>query len=442
MVEYAGRTLNLGIKSRLRSVLLPGAMLLLVAGALRTGLVTLTPAAINLIGYVALVVGAIAAWRFHSTKVFFGLATLFLAQQGIALLSSPRIDFSSSRGIFQAVAFLVTLNFVTLSITRERGFNSSGLAPAALCVFIEFVTIAVLSRGIQEVPAHHHVAHAGPVLSAYSWIAFAIGGVILVSRFMIFRRPVDVGLFWSLAAVFAALSFTETASLSAAYFTLATLILGFSLIETSYALAYHDELTMLPSRRAFNDALQSLQNPYSIAVVDIDHFKKFNDTYGHAIGDEVLCLVASKLARVTGGGKAYRCGGEEFSILFSGKTSNEVIDDLEKLRLAVESASFRMRGQDRRQVPRGPDRRSSQARGRKRHGQEIHELVLEESSPKVLSVTVSIGVATSAAQKPDPQQVIEAADQALYRAKAAGRNRVETTPIPRRKARTKKAGIA
>ena len=99
------------------------------------------------------------------------------------------------------------------------------------------------------------------------------------------------------------------------------------MIENSYLLAYHDELTTLPSRRAFNDAMMRLQPPYSIAVVDIDHFKKFNDTYGHDTGDvQVLRLVASKLSLVTGGGNAYRCGGEEFTILFPGKRRDEVVE--------------------------------------------------------------------------------------------------------------------
>ena len=105
------------------------------------------------------------------------------------------------------------------------------------------------------------------------------------------------------------------------YMATAGLILVGSIIENSYLLAYHDELTTLPARRAFNEALLRLEDSYAVAVVDIDHFKKFNDTYGHETGDQVLRLVAAKLATVTGGGRAYRVGGEEFSILFPGKVS-------------------------------------------------------------------------------------------------------------------------
>ena len=90
-----------------------------------------------------------------------------------------------------------------------------------------------------------------------------------------------------------------------AYVATAALILGASLIETSYVLAYHDELTGIRGRRAFNESLLSLDQQYAIAIVDIDHFKKFNDTYGHDVGDQVLCMVASRLSQVGGDGQAF-----------------------------------------------------------------------------------------------------------------------------------------
>ena len=106
-----------------------------------------------------------------------------------------------------------------------------------------------------------------------------------------------------------------------AYFGIAALVLASSIIENSYSLAYQDELTSLASRRAFNDALLRLKPPYTIAAVDIDHFKRINDNFGHDTGDQVLRLVASRLARVSGGGEAFRVGGEEFTILFPGRAA-------------------------------------------------------------------------------------------------------------------------
>jgi diguanylate cyclase (GGDEF)-like protein len=224
------------------------------------------------------------------------------------------------------------------------------------------------------------------------------------------------------------------------YSSTAACILAISIIENSYLLAYHDELTTLPSRRAFNDALLRLQEPYSIAMVDIDHFKRFNDTYGHDTGDQVLRLVAASLSRVTGGGQAYRCGGEEFAILFSGKTTSEVVDHLEQLRAIIEASEFRMRIGDRRQVPRGPDRRNQRTRSLTRKGDAIRQLAKEKPQAP-LSVTVSMGVATSTKKKSHADLVLQAADKALYRAKANGRNRVETASASRRR-RLTAAGIA
>ena len=235
------------------------------------------------------------------------------------------------------------------------------------------------------------------------------------------------------AAFFLSLRFTGSPRVSTVYSATAACILAASIIENSYLLAYHDELTTLPSRRAFNDALLRLQDPYSIAVVDIDHFKRFNDTYGHDTGDQVLRLVAASLARVTGGGQAYRCGGEEFNILFPGKTTSEVVDHLEQLRAAIESSEFRMR---RRRPASGlrADRTAATSglAAARAKGDAIRQLA-QEKPPAPLSVTVSIGVATSAKEKRHPDVVLQAADKALYRAKANGRNRVETATSTRRR---------
>jgi diguanylate cyclase (GGDEF)-like protein len=248
-------------------------------------------------------------------------------------------------------------------------------------------------------------------------------------------------LLWALAAAFLALRFGGVGRIPSVYFAAAAFLLAGSIVETSYLLAYHDELTTLPSRRAFHDALLRLEAPYSIAMVDIDHFKRCNDTYGHDTGDQVLRMVASRLARVSGGGQAYRCGGEEFAILFSAKTTADVLDPLENLRADIEASTLRLRGPDRRQETRGPDRRNQRPRRRNQTGHAIRQLSRTTASSEV-SVTASMGVATSKRENPSVEEVILAADKALYRAKAAGRNRIETASPPRRQVRMKSAGIA
>ena len=434
-------------KSTLKSLLVPGGLLLLaVATLLQTGLLTLPLPGLTLLYSCAVAAGLLLAWRFHSSRVFFALIVLFLAQQAIASFASGHVPIiGSGRTALEAVAVLLPLNFVGLSLMRERGLTSSSAAPVLMLLFVQSVVVGVLWSSGQESPpvagALHHAAAAVP-LPNYAVVVLAAAAIVLLTRFFLFRRPVESGLLWSLGAFFLALRSGGTGRIATAYFAAATFILAISVIETSYLLAYHDELTTLPSRRAFNDALLRLQAPYSIAIVDIDHFKQFNDQHGHETGDQVLKLVATKLARVTGGGRAYRCGGEEFAIVFPGKTIKEVVDHLEQLRSSIELSSFRTRAAERRQTPRGPDRRNQRRRSPAESGRAIRQLALDAHEPATLSVTVSIGVATSAKAKPDAEEVIRAADKALYRAKAAGRNRVETAVSPRRRVRDQTAGIA
>ncbi len=141
-------------------------------------------------------------------------------------------------------------------------------------------------------------------------------------------------------------------------------------------------------------------------MIDIDHFKRFNDRYGHAVGDQVLRMVASTMERVPGGGTAYRYGGEEFALVFPGQTAADVMPALDALRKAVEATCFVLRGPDRpREKPEKPKSKSG--------------------PQNAVLVTVSIGAADRNERRRRPEQVIHAADMALYRAKNAGRNRVK-----------------
>jgi len=433
-------------KATLKSMFLPGGVLLFISAAMvYTGVATLALPGLVFVYYAALVAGLFLAWRFHSSRAFFALLVLFLAQQALVLSSAGHAPNAGPAGtVLTAVGLLVPLNFALLALSTERGFTVASLAPTGLFLFVQSVVVAVLSSSDQSLPsagrAVHHLAPA-IALPGYVLFAFSIAAAVLLGRFFLSRQPVESALFWSLIAFYLSLRFGATPRTSITYAATATFVLAASIVEASYLLAYHDELTTLPSRRAFKDALARLQAPYSIAMVDIDHFKKFNDTYGHDTGDQVLRLVASKLARVSGGGRAYRCGGEEFAICFPGKTTPETLDHLENLRSTIEAAAFRMRSFERRQMPRGPDRRNQRAAGRARAGHAIRQLA-QPDSPAPVSVTVSIGVATSPKIEGDPDQVIQAADKALYRAKASGRNRVESAASPRRPARAKTAGIA
>ncbi len=426
----------------MKALLMPGVFLLLVAVLLHSGWFVPGTALALYAFWGATIAGVLLSWRFHSSRVFLCLVVLCLAQQLMSHLPGGMAGKASATALL-CVGVLVPLNLVIFSFPQEKGFTSASIAPAALFLFIQSVIVAVICRPEPLALVHKlpHHAQSGAPLPLAVQLCFSGGVIIFLIRFVLFRKPIESGLLWSLIACFLAIHFAGTGWIATSYFAAASIILASAVVETSYLLAYHDELTALPSRRAFNDALLRLTPPYSIAMVDIDHFKRCNDTYGHDTGDQVLCMVASKLARVRGGGQAFRCGGEEFAILFPGKTTQDVIEHLEELRCEIEAGRLRLRGPDRRQQPRGPDRRNQRKGARGRAGYAIRQLA-QNQSPSEISVTVSIGVATSQMEEVSPEEIVRAADKTLYRAKAGGRNRVEAAVSSRRRMRATSAGIA
>src|SRR5712692_5056942 len=374
----------------MKSLITPGICLVAVAALLHTDLVTPSPLLIAYAFYGVLTAGLLLAWRFHSSRIFLALLVLFLAQQAIGYFSSPvtsgHIAASGPGSVALAAAgLLLPLNFVLLSFQQEKGFTFSSIAPAGLLLFVEAVIVAVLCRPEPSAATQHALRHASAApplpLPFATLLAFSAAAIVLLARYMLFHKPAESGFFWALSSCMLALRFGGTGRIPTAYCAASSFILAGAVVETSYLLAYHDELTTLPSRRAFHDALLRLEAPYSIAMLDIDHFKRCNDTYGHDTGDQVLRMIASRLARVSGGGQAYRCGGEEFAILFAGKTTSDVLEHLEKLRADIEGSTLRLRGPDRRQEERGPDRRNQRPRGRAQTGHAIRQLSRVATTP-------------------------------------------------------------
>lgn len=198
----------------------------------------------------------------------------------------------------------------------------------------------------------------------------------------------------------------ELALMSAAALT----ALCISLAHEGFHMAFRDELTGLPGRRALNERLQRMGRVYTLAMADVDHFKAFNDTHGHDVGDQVLRMVASQLRRVPGGGQAYRYGGEEFTLVFPGKTAAESMPHLEAVRKSIEAYQMRLRDK--------PARPKADQIGQRRRGARAGR------NARPMRVTVSIGVAERGDALRAPEAVIKAADQALYKAKDGGRNQV------------------
>ncbi|HBQ45344.1 MAG TPA: hypothetical protein DD716_06845 [Thiomicrospira sp.] len=175
--------------------------------------------------------------------------------------------------------------------------------------------------------------------------------------------------------------------------TVSAVLVVISIVFDTHQIAYTDQLTGMKSRRALMESFLGLGRKYSIAMMDIDHFKKFNDTYGHDVGDDVL--VANELAAISIG-QPYRYGGEEFVVVFPRKSAEQVEDSLEVVRKNIENIKLNL-----------------MLKGKKKQ-------------PKI---TVSFGLAEKSARHKNAQAVMKAADKALYVAKESGRNQLAREPL-------------
>ena len=239
-------------------------------------------------------------------------------------------------------------------------------------------------------------------LTQPSWLAFAGALVLLSVRHASTPNAMVGGLTWSLVAVLLALNADPLGVQAILYLSAAGIVLIVVQVERSYLLVFRDELTELPARRALNHALVRLGKRYTLAMLDIDHFKKFNDTYGHKVGDQLLRMVGFKLAGLTGGGTAFRYGGEEFALLFPGKLVDEAMPHIEAIMNTLRNTPFTIRSPRLQGKPAKRDPESDPPTRRK------------------VAVTVSIGVAAARTSA----EVLGDADAALYRAKEAGRDRI------------------
>lgn len=246
---------------------------------------------------------------------------------------------------------------------------------------------------------------------AEALIALLATGLTLTLLLLRYGRPQQAGQWLGFVCMAWALPRGAAQPLELVLMSAAALTsLCISLAHEGFHMAFRDELTGLPGRRALNERLQRMGRVYTLAMADVDHFKAFNDTHGHDVGDQVLRMVASQLRRVPGGGQAYRYGGEEFTLVFPGKTAAEAMPHLETVRRAIEAYQMRLRDK--------PARPKADQIGQRRRGGRGGR------GARPLRVTVSIGVAERSDALRAPDAVIKAADQALYKAKDGGRNQV------------------
>jgi diguanylate cyclase (GGDEF)-like protein len=363
--------------------------------------------------YAVIAAGMLLSLNFHRGRAFYVLLMLALFNWSCATFLHDGLTSFRARMVYQALSLLLPLNILLFSFMRERGVLSLGGRLRIVFLAAQTGLVAWLVRynyvGIEQFLAKKFVV--SPLLNRFvipqaALVVMSVAVLLIVLRTLLRQSPVDGGFLGTLAAIAVICGRQGAPDVTLVFVTAAALILTLTVLQDTYNMAFRDDLTGLPSRRALNEQLAGMGRRYVVAMVDVDHFKRFNDTYGHDVGDQVLKMVATRLQGVKGGGKPYRYGGEEFTIIFPRRRMADTLHHLEELRTAIAGYKLWLRSPDR-------PRKSREGEKNRTGG----------GGETAVSVTVSIGVAESA-EGHTPAEIVRDADEALYRAKRKGRNRV------------------
>ncbi|MDA7817963.1 GGDEF domain-containing protein [Sulfurimonas sp.] len=331
------------------------------------------------------------SWHFNRNRFIFIILPLLLIDFGF-----ENIEPLKASMLFFCASVLYPIHLLIFLTLKERGFFSVWGILKLLFFSIEIgIVLYVLNYentyvnnllGL-KIFAHSFYPLKDIAIAIMLSVLSIFTALIIFNRYLIYNSTFLVLLISFCLGMY----FLKTAyAVDMAFFSMAIMIFVL-LIRETYRLAFYDELTSMPGRRALIEDMAKLGRKYALVMIDIDHFKKFNDTYGHDTGDEVLKMVASKLLAVSGGGKAYRYGGEEFTILFPSKDTEETFLHVDILRQNIATTPF---------------------------------VVRNKKKAKTIYINISAGLVQSTSKDKDPFAVMKRADNALYKAKDAGRNTV------------------
>lgn len=300
---------------------------------------------------------------------------------GFFLISNPIVLYDM-RFDFRAILYAFTTKFLGVKVAIP------------LIILLSILRILILANEAAFLNMIVGIVYALILRWAYEWIRKRQGVLgqllFLVNLYMIMAAPIfilSIGSPFSLSLVF--LIVTLLANLFSTF-----LYAIFQDIRTLSSLSNRDGLTHLYNSNKFRSDIELMSKhhkQYTMIVIDIDHFKTINDTYGHLVGDKVIKKVSNLLKRI--GGKDYlfyRFGGEEFVTIMNDKQG----DQAKKLAYSIQEA--------------------------------LKEVSFNVEGHATFSVTVSMGIAKREGHEP-LIQTFERADRALYTAKDNGRNRVEVS---------------
>ena len=353
-----------------------------------------------LIYMMALIVAGLSV-RFSRSMVFFYV--FLIMATNLAL----RMGWVAGELTYALLSSLLPLMLVGVTVLPERGLINVKAIPSYAVLVVGILIIVLMSMFSPEWLTTLLLQDWAPARyfdwtgQAQSTLAVTLLAIQLMLTLVFLKPSLYRGAGFGILLMLAVqLHFGATSASLNVFSGVGLLMCLFAIMQETWRMAYIDELTGLPGRRALTEKFQRIGSTYTVAMLDVDHFKKFNDNFGHDAGDAVLRMIAAQMSKVPGGGLPYRYGGEEFTVIFSGKLKRESRQHLEDLRAAIAAKPFVIRKQG---------RRESEKTGHSENNETV-------------KITVSIGCADSTEAAAAPWDVLKLADKALYRAKERGRN--------------------
>ena len=364
--------------------------------------------------YIVLTFGLFFGWYFASSRMILSLLVLALADRALVQFPTTGADQEAvNQTILAMTAFLVPLNLLAFSILKE-----DSLSPLRGVTRVVFVLVQPFLLLWLSLPDQHDLAASFTreyIPSLYTkWttipqpalFAFAIALLLHLIRFALHRDPLEGGAIWALLAVFLAYHASPYGWQPTNFFMAAGLILFVTMFQSSYQRTYRDALTGIPGRLAYDEAIGQLGKRFSVAVIGIDQLSQYANTHGKPVSEQILKRVAPRVQAACAEGLVFRTTGEDFTILFPGKSATESLMTLEIVRKKIEAIGLFLRGRD---------RVWENKRGTRKAG----------SRDRALPITLSIGMAEKLSDRATLSLVIKSAYRALYEAKGTGGNVVK-----------------
>lgn len=389
---------------RLMTVLAP-LIVLLIAWALASKSELSGDAVKSLIKVVPYIIALLALFMsvWYQNSNSFYLVLFVLTLYIFTVISQKSIPMLTQ--VVTMGSILLPISALWLGFSKERGIFSSYGRNKALIILGQLIWIFINMMGKSSVPVSEGMTAGFTGVKVPAVVLYIISVGLLLSCYIL--KNINMNIIYVAVLITSVISFyfANRILLTSIFTSAIFVIMVIALFDVSYSLAFYDTLTGVLSRRALEQELLKLGNKkYAIAMVDLDHFKHINDSYGHDVGDEVLKMVASLLDKNSGHGKVFRYGGEEFVVLFTRTHYNEIMPLLERMRRAVERRPFVLRADNRpAQKPEKAGVKPSKGKG-------------------VINITVSIGLAQKTELLKTCFDVIRKADEALYKSKNGGRN--------------------